>query len=103
MSGEAKRIMTKYPTRIPIIVNKHKNCSLPDIDKQKYLVDKDMNMREFLYVIRKRIQLESSQALFIMINNTLVSSNNLLGEIYEDKANKDGFLYVIYSSENTFG
>ena len=29
MNEEAKRIMEKYPTRIPIIVEKHKYCSLP--------------------------------------------------------------------------
>ena len=103
MSGEAKRIMTKYPTRIPIIVNKHKKCTLPDIDKQKYLVDKDMNMREFLYVIRKGIQLDKSESIFLTINNKLCSSNDIISKIYKDEKNEDGFLYVIYSSENTFG
>ena len=103
MSGEAKRIMTKYPTRIPIIVNKHKNCSLQDIDMKKYLVDKDMNMREFLYVIRKRIQLDKSESIFLIINNKLCSSNDIISKIYQDEKNEDGFLYVIYSCENTFG
>mgnify|MGYP001158668661 CR=1 FL=1 len=103
MSNEAKRIMTKYPTRIPIIVNKHIKCTLPDLDKQKYLVDKDMNMREFLYVIRKRIKLDKSESIFLMINNKLSSTNTIISKIYKDEKNEDGFLYVIYSSENTFG
>ena len=103
MSDEALRIMSKYPTRLPIIVNKHKNCTLPDIDKQKYLVDKDMNMREFLYVIRNRIQLDKSESIFLTINNKLCSSNDIISKIYENEKHENGFLYFVYTNENTFG
>jgi len=67
------------------------------------LVPRDMLMNQFVYIIRRRIKLDSSQTLFVMVNNTLVSSNDNLGKIYEDKCDKDGFLYMEYSSENTFG
>lgn len=103
MNQEAKRIMKKYPTRIPIIVEKHKYCSLPEIDKNKYLVDKDMTIREFLYVIRKKIQLDKSESIFLTINNKLFSSNDIVSKIYKNEKNEDGFLYIVYSSENTFG
>ena len=103
MSEEAIRIMKKYPTRIPIIVNKHKYCSLPEIDKTKYLVDKDMNIREFLYVIRKRINLEQHESLFLTINNRLCSSNDIISKIYKENKSEDGFLHIIYSTENVFG
>ena len=103
MSEEAIRIMKKYPTRIPIIVNKHKYCSLPEIDKTKYLVDKDMNIREFLYVIRKRIQLDKSESIFLTINNKLCSSNDIISKIYKNEKHEDGFLYFVYTNENTFG
>jgi len=100
---ESSRIRNKHPTRIPIIVCKAKGCDLPDIDKQKYLVPKDMNIGQFVYVIRKRIKLESNQALFVLINNNLSTSNKLLEDIYENNKDEDGFLYVTYCSENTFG
>ena len=100
---ECSRILKKHPDRIPIIVCKAKGCELPDIDKQKYLVDKDMNMREFLYVIRKRIKLDKSESIFLIINNKLCSSNDIISQIYKNEKNEDGFLYIIYSSENTFG
>lgn len=101
--SECKRIICKYPDRVPIIVSRCKNCKLNDIDKEKYLVPIDMNLGQFIYVIRKRIQLESSEALFIMVNNSLQPSNKLLQEIYENLKDDDGFLYIQYSSENTFG
>lgn len=100
---ESHKITLKYPTRVPIIVERSCKCDLQDIDKKKYLVPKDMTMGQFVFVIRKRIKLDTSQALFVMVNNSLESSNKLLGEVYDDKAGKDGFLYITYTSENTFG
>ena len=101
--SECERILTKHPDRIPIIVCKASNCTLPDIDKQKYLVPKDMSLGQFVYVIRKRIQLDSNEALFVMVNNTLQPGNKHIKEIYESNKDKDKFLYITYSSENTFG
>jgi GABA(A) receptor-associated protein len=101
--SECKRILSKYPDRIPIIVCRDKKCTLADIDKQKYLVPKDMNMGQFIYIIRKRIKLESSEALFVLVNNNLIPGNKVLDDVYENLKDKDGFLYVSYTSENTFG
>jgi len=101
--SESKNILNKYPDRIPIIVEKHGDCNLIDIDKSKYLVPKDMTMGQFIYIIRKRINLDSSQSLFITIDGVLVSSSETVGNIYGIRGDEDGFLYVIYTSENTFG
>ena len=101
--AESERILHKHSDRIPIIVCKDSKCQLADIDKQKYLVPKDMSLGQFIYVIRKRIQLKSEEALFILINYSLHPSNKLIGEIYDECKDKDNFLYMVYSSENTFG
>ncbi len=100
---ESSKIILKYPTRIPIVVEKHDNCIFENINKNKYLVPKDMAMNQFMFIIRKRIKLDPSQTLFVMVNNSLVSGAEVLGNIYENKKDTDGFLYVKYSSENTFG
>jgi len=101
--SESNKIVFKYPTRIPVIVERATTCELPDISKQKYLVPKDMTMGQFIYVVRKKIELDSSKSLFIMVNNHLVPSAKSLGIIYEDDLDEDGFLYMNYTSENTFG
>ena len=70
---EYSRIVNKHPDRLPIIVCKDKRCNtLKDIDKQKYLVPKDMHLSQFIYVIRKRIKLKPEQALFILINQFII-------------------------------
>jgi len=100
---ESQRILNKYPDRIPIIVNKDRSTKLPDLKKSKYLVPKDMVLSQFVYIIRKNLTILSSEALFITINNKLSQSNKNLSDIYEEEKNEDGFLYITYSSENTFG
>ena len=100
---ESQRILNKYPDRIPIIVNKEKISLLPDLKKNKYLVPKDMVISQFIFIIRKNLTLSSSEALFITINDKLCQSNKKIIDLYEEEKNEDGFLYIIYSSENTFG
>mmetsp|Transcript_12901 Transcript_12901/g.12998 ORF Transcript_12901/g.12998 Transcript_12901/m.12998 type:complete len:122 (-) Transcript_12901:43-408(-) len=100
---EAGRIRLKYPDRIPVISEKAPNSDIPDIDKKKYLVPADLTVGQFVYVIRKRIKLEPEKAIFIFVNNTLPPTAALMSQIYKEQADADGFLYVTYSGENTFG
>ena len=75
---ESKNIKDKYPDRIPVIVGKCYKSKIPDIDKCKYLIPKDMTIGNFIFVIRKRINIEPSQALFIMINGISIALIKLL-------------------------
>lgn len=56
-----------------------------------------------MYVIRKRIKLSAEKAIFIFVNNTLPPTAALMSAIYEEHKDEDGFLYVTFSGENTFG
>ena len=72
--------------------------------KNKFLVPSDLTIGQFVYVIRKRIQLGPEQALFIYVNNSILpQSSALLTTIYNEFQDEDGFLYITYSGENTFG
>jgi len=101
--AESSRIRVKYPDRIPVIAEKNPSSSIADIDKKKYLVPADLTMGQFVYVIRKRIKLPPDAAIFIFVNNTLPPAAELMAKIYKDHADSDGFLYVTYSGESTFG
>ena len=100
---QSRLVMQKYPNRIPIIVKKCEKSKFNDIDKDKYLVPKDLNMNQFVYIIRKRIKLDKSQSIFLMVNDTICPSNTPISVIYDDHKDNDGFLYITYTSENTFG
>ncbi len=101
---ESTNILEKYPNRIPVIVEKSDKCKdLQDIDKNKYLVPDDLTFGQFIFVIRKRLKLSAEKALFLFVKNTLIPSGNLMKQVYDNNADKDGFLYILYTSENTFG
>lgn len=101
---ESSRVLTKYPDRKPIICEKLSNQrDLPDIDKKKYLVPNELTVGQFLYIIRQRLHLRSEEAIFLFINNKIVSSSANIEQIYYQEREPDGFLYVKYSKENIFG
>ncbi|KAJ3183938.1 ubiquitin-like protein atg8 [Irineochytrium annulatum] len=100
---EAERIRQKYPDRVPCIVEKAEKSDIATIDKKKYLVPCDLTVGQFVYVIRKRIKLSPEKAIFIFVNNVLPPSSSLLSQVYQEHKDEDQFLYIIYSSENTFG
>ena len=99
---ESTKIREKYPDRIPIIVERNNN-KIVSIDKKKFLVPNEITIGQFLYIIRKRINLGNTHALFLFINNKIPPTNGLISEIYNNEKDTDGFLYITYSGENTFG
>lgn len=101
--AEASRIKQRFKDRVPVICEKVENSDIPAIDKHKYLVPSDLSVGQFVYVIRKRIKLPSEKAIFIFVNDILPPTAALISTIYEEHKDEDGFLYVLYSGENTFG
>ena len=100
---ESSRIRAKYPDRIPVIVEKSPKSDVPELDKKKYLVPSDLTVGQFVYVIRKRVKLSAEKAIFVFVNNALPPTASLMSTIYEENKDEDGFLYIQYSGENTFG
>jgi GABA(A) receptor-associated protein len=102
---EATKVKQKFPGRIPVIVEKaeRNDSNIPDIDKSKFLVPGDLSFGQFVYVIRKRIMLPPDKAIFLFVNNVLIASSTLMNEVYNNYAESDGFLYVVYNGESTFG
>ena len=101
--SESEKILKKYPNRIPVIVEKDPRSKLNDIDKNKFLVPSDMNFAQFIYVIRKRIKLLPEEALFLFVNGIMATNGSSMNSIYQTHKDKDGFIYITYTSENTFG
>lgn len=102
--AESQRVLYKYPERVPIICEKYKQSThIPEIDKKKYLVPVDLTFGQFIYVIRRRLNLSSEKAIFLFVNGNIPASSSLIYHHYSSCKDRDGFLYVTYSSENVFG
>lgn len=102
---ESTRIRSKYPDRIPIICEVYsKDRKEIDLDKNKYLVPADLSVGQFIYVIRKRVKLKPEKAVYIHTENSVLpATSQIVGNLYKDNKNEDGFLYLIISTESTFG
>lgn len=101
--SEASRIRARYPDRVPIVVEVSPKSTIPDIDKHKFLVPLDITIGQFLQVIRKRMTLTSSQGVFLFVNNTIPALTSLIGEVYKNNSDTDGFLYFVLSGESVYG
>ena len=106
-----------------VICEKVEKSDIATIDKKKYLVPADLTVGQFVYVIRKRIKLSPEKAIFIFVDEVLPPTAALMSSIYEEHKvhtsqtgyiyeeyesltllqDEDGFLYITYSGENTFG
>jgi hypothetical protein len=105
--SESFRILCKYPSYVPIIVDYVNFGSYNNI-KNKFLVSKDSTLSEFLYSIRKQLKLNPYEAIFIYFDNILIENSKTMGEIYnnyllKNKSSDDKFLYATVSKETTFG
>ena len=102
---ESSRIRSKYPDRVPIICEKLDggNNTIQEIDKKKYLVPYDLTCGQFAYVIRKRMKMQAEQAIYLFVKGVIPSSSALINAVYNDYKDDDGFLYISYNGENTFG
>ncbi|RWS08332.1 GABA receptor type A-associated protein-like protein [Dinothrombium tinctorium] len=56
-----------------------------------------------MWILRQRLKLDARKAIYLFVNKTLPQSSSLMGEIYCQYHEEDGFLYVLFSGENTFG
>jgi GABA(A) receptor-associated protein len=100
---ESTRIMCKYSSYIPIIVEKHNKSNLNDITKKKFLVPSEFILGQFIHVLRKKINLSPNISMFVFINNKIPCISETISTIYEENKDKDGFLYVTYCGMETFG
>ena len=101
--AQFKKVTESHPNKVPVIVERAPSSAVPNIDKNKYLVPGDLTVAQFLALIRKRSKLSNDQALFIYVNGTLPATSALFSTIYGEHRDEDGFLYVVYTGESSFG
>lgn len=103
--AESERIRQRFPGRVPVIVEKASRAAdVPALHKCKFLAPDHMNIGQFIYVIRKNLSLPPEKALFLFVGDILPTTATLMSELYAyHKDQYDGFLYIKYSSESTFG
>lgn len=104
-SRECANVRAQHPDHIPVIFERL-GREMPRIDKEKFLVPRDLTAAQVTFVLRKRLRLDANQSLFLFCSDTtcLVTGSTEIASLYEShKDPEDGFLYLSYSLENAFG
>ena len=76
---------------------------MPLIDKYKFLVPMDIHVGKFSFEIRQHMRLTSEKAIFLFVDNVLPPTAAMMSQIYDQYKEEDGFLYIVYSGEKTYG
>merc|ERR1712022_102775 len=96
--------MKRFKDEHPFDKRVDEASDIAEIDRKKYLVPQELTVGQFVYVVRKRLRLAPEKAIFIFVDGHLPSTGAaLMSQMYKDYKDQDGFLYITYSGENTFG
>tara|TARA_Y100001970_G_C13830776_1_gene649582 strand:+ start:211 stop:540 length:330 start_codon:yes stop_codon:yes gene_type:complete len=101
----------KYPDKVPVVIKRaNKSKNIKDIGNIKYLIQDYITVGQFIYILRKRIELNPDEALYLYAidsnskNEYALNGNTEMIAIYNEYKNKkDSILYLKYAGENVFG
>lgn len=105
-AAEARRVRAANTKCVPVIVERAaRTRDLPCLDKAKYLVPRDVTVSQFVYVLRKHMgALTPDKALFVYTDGGIMpTSGARVGDVHAMYRDADGFLYMQYAGESTFG
>lgn len=106
-----KDLKEKHPDRIPLMIIDENKKNKP----LKLLVPSDLTIMNVLLIIRKRVQLNQEEGIYLfadiyknqndnkMKESVLCNSAETVSNIYNKCKDDDGMLYMTYYKENVFG
>ena len=100
----SESLIKENPGKIPVIFEKEETSKLEDIKKTRYLLDKNFTVGDFLKMVRKHMKLNEGEALYLSVKAKYnLTSEKVMGDIYQLYKDNDGFLYIMYSSQVIMG
>jgi hypothetical protein len=120
---EYKRITSKYPNKIPVILHKYINnndITNKDLDNNnntniyiRLMVDNKINIQNIINIVKLKFYnviyndniYNDSIYIYTIHNNNFIflSPNDNIKILYDKYKDEDGFIYLFFSKENVFG
>lgn len=111
-NAEAKRILAKYPDRLPVVLRRGPREDLPEgYGSKKFLAPRSMLVGEFKHVVHKHLREQggshardgSDRTIYLLCGSAAPKTSEPMDAVYDKHHDEDGFLYMTYVSENTLG
>lgn len=101
---ESNRVRERHPDRVPVICEKIASCKFPPMEKSKFLVPADLTVGQFIHMVSSRIQVTAYKSVFLFTaTDSMPSNSTMMHEVYSKHQSEDGFLYLWYHDQETFG
>jgi hypothetical protein len=100
---ESRLLKLKNENCIPVIFEKGYNCQTIQFKKSRFIVSLYITIGQLVYIIRNYYAIDPFISLFLFINGNIPSNSSLILDVYNREKDEDGFLYIKYFTENTFG
>ena len=102
---KAEELLKQYKDKVPIILEQFPKSHLPTLEKTRFLLQRNVLVEQFLFLIRKKLNLNLESPLFLITEKIIVlNSKQTMNDIYlKCKDKKDKFLYLYYTSDIPFG
>jgi GABA(A) receptor-associated protein len=113
MEKSIKGILTRNPNRVALICLPGTKSKLKGLDKNKFLVPRDLTVSQFIFVLRSRMDknddiIKNKEAIYIYYRDrngkiNIPSHSTLFGFLYDNNMEENKCLYIYYDKENVFG
>lgn len=100
---ECDKIRSYWSDKIPIIAERQESSNLNDIPKSKILCPSHMTVIQFKGVIRNKLNAQPQESIFLFVKGKMPNNDEFIRDLYEKEKDRDGFLYIEYAEQETFG
>jgi hypothetical protein len=98
---EADNIRRRYPDRVPLLVSSEDTTL--KLTRKKFLIPEALTYGQCVFVVKKHCDIAPTEAVMMMVLDTLPQATRTMGDIYERYKDSDGFLTGLLIKERTFG
>ena len=104
---QSAKIRAQFPDRVLVILEPAPRTTTALVSgniKTKFLVPGEQTVGKFIANFRSQLKLPQEQGIYLFtLENTLPAVSMTMSQLDSQHRSKDGFLYLVYSGENTFG
>ena len=102
---ECVHLKSKYPDRAPFVIKRHLNSkNIADLEQSRFMLLKDQPMGMVIKLVRERLSLSPKESLYFFVKDGVVLSASMtVAEVYQLYTDEDGFAYLTYATQETFG